>query len=63
MSEKEKLEIKLELLEDLKECFTFNFTAMEEFLNKRRVDDLFSKYCQELEEINEKEANEPQPWD
>ena len=37
MSDKEKLELKIELLKNLQGWFTFNFSAMEEIIKKRRT--------------------------
>lgn len=56
MNKKEKLELKIEILEDLRECFGFNWGAVDYSLQKRKIEDLYQKYCIEYEE----EKNSPQ---
>lgn len=51
MNEKEKLELKIELLEDLLSCFQFNFTAIDDILNKKMVQDRLDAYQGELERL------------
>ena len=51
VNEKEKLELKIELLEDLLNCFQFNFTAMDNTLKKKMVQDMLDAYQGELERL------------
>lgn len=57
MTNKEKLELKIELLEDLKECFSFNFGSMSEDLSKSQIEELYQRYCEKYNEIKEEEKN------
>ena len=58
MTEKEKLELKIEIIEDLLfNCFSFEFNLLEEKLDKNKLKQLYNKYYNILNKVGE-ETNE-----
>lgn len=53
MNDKEKLELKIDILEDLlNHCFQFDFSSMSESLDKKLVQYTLNLYYNELELYN-----------
>ena len=58
MNRKEKLELKIDILEDLLAyCFQFSIASMSEELNKGLVQDMLNSYCEQLEELEKDESS------
>ncbi len=55
MDWKEREELKLEILKDIRSCFGFSFGAMEEQLNHFKLNNLIVKYQIALEELEKNE--------
>ena len=51
MTQKEKIELKLEILNDVRSCMSFNFNIIDETLNLYKLNDIISKYENILEEM------------
>ena len=51
MTKKEKLEFKINILNDIKECMTFNFGSMNDTLNKTQLENLIAQYEEKVKEI------------
>ena len=49
MTQKEKIELKLEILNDVRSCMSFNFNIIDETLNLYKLNDIISKYENILE--------------
>lgn len=51
MTKKEKLEFKINILNDIKECMIFNFGSMNDTLNKIQLENLIAQYEEKVKEI------------
>lgn len=58
MNDKEKLEIKKEIFEDLLNCFSFDFTSIRDVITRNQIEDKIYKYKQELYDIEKIEKGE-----
>ena len=58
MTEKEKLELKLEIFKDIKDCMKFDFSLIHECLRGDKIDYKINEYEILLEEINKNEVND-----
>ena len=50
MDDKEKIKLKIEILNDIKNCFSFDFGALDETLNKIKIQKMLKKYEEEIDE-------------
>lgn len=58
MTQKEKIELKLEIFEEIKDCMHFNFGAMSEHLDLHEINQVIDKYQYILEGMNKNETND-----
>ena len=58
MNYKEKLELKLEILEDIYECFQFNWGSGDDSISMKKMSDLLDRYKYQLEGISKNENND-----
>lgn len=56
MTDKEKLEIKKEIFEDLLNCFSFDFTSLVKVIAWDKIEDKIHKYEYELYDIEKIEG-------
>ena len=50
MDDKEKIKLKIEILNDIKNCFSFDFGVLDETLNKTKIQKMLNKYKGEINE-------------
>ena len=55
MNYKDKIELKKEILQDIYECFSFDFLALTDSLNMNKILNIINKYEKELKEIKNNE--------
>ena len=55
MDLKEKTQLKLEILQDIRSCFSFSFGALEDNLNHFKLNNLIEKYQIALKETEKYE--------
>ena len=53
MTEKEKLELKIGILEDILECMSFNFGSMNYTLDKPKLEETIASYVQVWSDLYE----------
>ena len=58
MTEKEKLELKLEIFKEIKDCMKFDFTIIHDSLDGNKIDYKINEYEILLEEMNKNEVND-----
>lgn len=50
MDNKGKTKLKIEILNDIKNCFSFDFGVLDETLNKIKIQKMLNKYEEEIDE-------------
>ena len=55
MNYKDKIELKKEILQDIYECFSFDFLALTDSLNMNKILNIINKYENELKRIKNNE--------
>lgn len=56
MNYKEKTQLKLEILQDIRSCFSFSFGSIEQQLDNFKLNNLIVKYMNDLKEDEENES-------
>lgn len=56
MNYKEKIQLKLEILQDIRSCFSFSFGSVEQQLDNFKLNNLIVKYMNDLKEDEENES-------